>query len=73
MSDNNRNSPCHCGSGKKYKKCCLPKEQDHLKQKNAQEEKDFQEWSDTEWVDWFAKDCEEGIKKLAKNGEPLPE
>jgi preprotein translocase subunit SecA len=20
-----RNDPCHCGSGKKYKKCCLPK------------------------------------------------
>jgi hypothetical protein len=22
-----RNAPCPCGSGKKYKKCCLPKEQ----------------------------------------------
>ena len=22
-----RNSLCSCGSGKKYKKCCLPKEQ----------------------------------------------
>lgn len=21
-----RNSPCHCGSGRKYKKCCRPKE-----------------------------------------------
>ncbi|MFV9616392.1 MAG: SEC-C metal-binding domain-containing protein, partial [Gammaproteobacteria bacterium] len=21
-----RNDPCHCGSGKKYKKCCLSKE-----------------------------------------------
>jgi len=21
-----RNDPCPCGSGKKYKKCCLPKE-----------------------------------------------
>jgi hypothetical protein len=21
-----RNEPCPCGSGKKYKKCCLPKE-----------------------------------------------
>ena len=19
----NRNDPCHCGSGKKYKKCCM--------------------------------------------------
>lgn len=23
-----RNSPCHCGSGKKYKKCCLIKDED---------------------------------------------
>lgn len=22
-----RNDPCHCGSGKKYKKCCLLKDQ----------------------------------------------
>ncbi len=22
-----RNTPCHCGSGKKYKNCCLPKDQ----------------------------------------------
>lgn len=22
-----RNAPCHCGSGLKYKKCCLPKEE----------------------------------------------
>ncbi len=21
-----RNDPCHCGSGNKYKKCCLPKD-----------------------------------------------
>ncbi|OYT13445.1 MAG: hypothetical protein B6I19_05090 [Bacteroidetes bacterium 4572_114] len=21
-----RNDPCHCGSGKKYKKCCLTKD-----------------------------------------------
>ena len=22
-----RNEPCHCGSGKKYKQCCLPKDE----------------------------------------------
>ncbi|MFZ5452813.1 MAG: SEC-C metal-binding domain-containing protein [Thermodesulfobacteriota bacterium] len=27
MSRIGRNAPCPCGSGKKYKKCCLPKEQ----------------------------------------------
>ncbi len=25
-----RNAPCHCGSGKKYKKCCLEKDEDLL-------------------------------------------
>jgi SEC-C motif len=23
-----RNDPCHCGSGKKYKRCCMAKDQD---------------------------------------------
>jgi predicted TPR repeat methyltransferase len=27
MAKPGRNDPCHCGSGKKYKKCCQPKEQ----------------------------------------------
>jgi len=27
MATPGRNDPCPCGSGKKYKKCCLPKEQ----------------------------------------------
>lgn len=29
-----RNDPCHCGSGKKYKNCCLKKDQE--KDRNAQ-------------------------------------
>jgi hypothetical protein len=28
MSKIGRNDPCPCGSGKKYKKCCLPKQED---------------------------------------------
>jgi tetratricopeptide (TPR) repeat protein len=27
MANTGRNDPCHCGSGKKYKKCCQPKEE----------------------------------------------
>jgi tetratricopeptide (TPR) repeat protein len=27
MAKIGRNDPCHCGSGKKYKKCCLPKDE----------------------------------------------
>ena len=29
-----RNDPCHCGSGNKYKKCCLIKDDQNSKQKN---------------------------------------
>jgi hypothetical protein len=26
-----RNEPCHCGSGRKYKRCCLEKDADRLR------------------------------------------
>ena len=29
-----RNDPCPCGSGKKYKKCCLLKEQNTVSENN---------------------------------------
>lgn len=29
----NRNDPCHCGSGKKYKNCCQKKDQSNLSSK----------------------------------------
>lgn len=47
-----RNDPCKCGSGKKFKKCCLLKEYE-------QERID-----DQEWEEWFKKDCDEGEKNL---------
>jgi hypothetical protein len=31
MSHTGRNAPCPCGSGKKYKKCCLPKDEENLR------------------------------------------
>ena len=30
----NRNDICHCGSGKKYKKCCLPKDEQQIVSQN---------------------------------------
>jgi tetratricopeptide (TPR) repeat protein len=27
MAKHGRNDPCHCGSGQKYKRCCLPKDE----------------------------------------------
>jgi tetratricopeptide (TPR) repeat protein len=36
MAKINRNAPCPCGSGKKYKKCCLPlHEESRAKQREA--------------------------------------
>lgn len=34
-----RNDPCHCGSGKKYKHCCLAKDEAAERQKRAAAEK----------------------------------
>src|SRR5215831_19437621 len=44
MTNIGRNDPCPCGSGKKYKKCCLPKEEAvkleaHAKEKVVREER----------------------------------
>ncbi len=38
MSRAGRNDPCPCGSGKKYKKCCLAKERDAAREAKAAEE-----------------------------------
>jgi hypothetical protein len=35
-----RNEPCPCGSGKKFKKCCQPKEEEARAEKAAEEERD---------------------------------
>jgi hypothetical protein len=40
-----RNDPCPCGSGKKYKKCCLRKDQEaaRAEREEAERNKDFLE------------------------------
>lgn len=55
-----RNDLCPCGSGKKYKKCCL------LKEDETQLQTD-----DKEWEEWFKKDCELGAKLLAESEADL--
>ena len=47
-----RNDPCHCGSGKKYKKCCLKKEHE------------AQAAEDLAWEKWFESDLALGRKRL---------
>jgi tetratricopeptide (TPR) repeat protein len=37
-----RNAPCPCGSGKKYKKCCLPKEEAERQEKTSATPKELE-------------------------------
>ena len=55
-----RNDPCSCGSGKKYKRCCLPKDEATAREKARQQtlfadaaldEPDFDEDDDLEALD----------------------
>jgi len=39
-----RNDPCSCGSGKKYKRCCLIRQELDAQAQAAIEEAEFQEW-----------------------------
>ena len=43
MSKLGRNDLCGCGSGKKYKKCCLPKEELLRYNTNIQNSKEVEE------------------------------
>ena len=57
MEKTGRNDPCPCGSGKKYKKCCLPLEQGIGGGRNIE---DFLDYS-AKWIlniDWLKDDFE---------------
>ena len=58
-----RNDPCPCGSGKKYKKCCLLSEHEIVRIANEE--------ADRKWLEWFQKDCEVGAKNLKEYQERL--
>lgn len=38
MDKTGRNEPCPCGSGKKYKKCCLPRQEAEQRQRMAEQQ-----------------------------------
>lgn len=44
MGNIGRNDPCHCGSGKKYKKCCLPNAEQRSVNVEADEESTADDW-----------------------------
>ncbi len=50
MSKLGRNEPCHCGSGKKYKKCCLSKDGEKNQMDSNSNNEDYSYYED---------DCEE--------------
>ena len=59
-----RNAPCPCGSGKKYKKCCLEKEELELTKEliaSRQRYNEVDEWEPEEFEPWnnFSEDIEE--------------
>jgi len=57
-----RNAPCSCGSGKKYKKCCLRKdEEEHLKEMEEQQQRARRDQSDEVYDELF--------ENLDENGE----
>ena len=53
MSKIGRNDPCHCGSGKKFKKCCM----------NTKSQEDLA------WEAWVAADMALGQQLLKKQRE----
>ena len=39
-----RNDPCHCGSGKKYKKCCLRADEHKVSKEELKKDAEFEAW-----------------------------
>jgi hypothetical protein len=76
-----RNDPCPCGSGKKYKKCCLDKAPALATQQNQEEEGlgglnagEPDSWADLPESADVAPDCEEiqdDPERLEKEGESI--
>lgn len=60
-----RNAPCYCGSNKKYKKCCLIKDEQAqaIALKTRQE---FLKELDAGWSSWFNEDQAVGQKNIAE-------
>ena len=78
-----RNSPCHCGSGKKYKLCCLPKDEQKAAEKKRQEEAELDRWleedfalgkkllAETEWNRQFPNGATLGAIQETPDGSTL--
>lgn len=57
-----RNEPCLCGSGKKYKKCCLAREQEEASRKREEAAVAGSA------LDWLAGHCPDGVREAVQEG-----
>ncbi len=55
-----RNDLCHCGSGKKYKKCCLQKDEEKAQQERVGQQEPY---SKKEFIPAYDLDALQGRKK----------
>jgi hypothetical protein len=63
-----RNDPCHCGSGKKYKKCHLDKDQRHARIQPVATSSDTPSAQDTPPVRLDLKKLPERLRQISKDG-----
>ena len=64
MNTLGRNDPCFCGSGKKYKKCCLPHEEQAYRRKTSEDL--AQEFLDQDPSHQFVQSEDVGTYKLSE-------
>src|SRR5690625_1398166 len=64
-----RNDPCHCGSGKKYKRCCLEKDEQKQLLASKLPKQPIIQWMTYEEVDEMSTD--EIEEKLIEIGVPF--
>ena len=71
-----RNDPCPCGSGRKYKKCCLLKDEVRAQEALATARIDADEWSQSppsdERIEWWEEDEAREEPSEATDEEPSP-
>ena len=63
-----RNAPCHCGSGSKYKRCCLGKDEETERQAKADADA-----AEAETSTCLCPDCEQDVYDLSAEAMDLIE
>ena len=75
MRDIGRNESCHCGSGKKYKKCCLLKDEQSSESRRMIQESIDDDWGYELFGNIFPKIVEQETRNITikdSNGADLP-